>query len=73
MVSPTSERNSEKKRSGGVSVRTESFFSRFFSSLRPCCCRGCALKSSGKNCPAGYKGQQARPNSMGNASTNCMD
>ncbi|PND03764.1 hypothetical protein CXT95_02940 [Akkermansia muciniphila] len=73
MVSSNSERNGERKCSGGAPSRMEPFFSRFFSSSRPCCCRGCALKSSGKNCPAGYQGKQARPNSMGNASTNCMD
>lgn len=73
MVSPNPERNHERKCSGGVPARTESFFSRFFSSSRPCRCRGCALKCSGKNCPSGNKGKQARPNSLGNASTNCTD
>lgn len=73
MVSPNSERNNERKSSGGAPARPESFFSRFFSASRPCRCRGCALKCSGKNCPSGNKGKQARPNSLGNASANCMD
>lgn len=73
MVSPNLERNNGRKCSGGVPARTESFFSRFFPASRPCCCRGCALKCSGKNCPSGNKGKQAQPNSLGNASTNCMD
>ena len=73
MVSPNPERNNGRKCSGGVPARTESFFSRFFSASRPCCCRGCALKCSGKNCPSDNKGKQAQPNSLGNASTNCMD
>lgn len=73
MVSPNPERNNGRKCSGGVPARTESFFSRFFPASRPCCCRGCALKCSGKNCPSGNKGKQAWPNSLGNASTNCMD
>lgn len=73
MVSPNPERNNGRKGSGGIPARTGSFFSRFFSAPRPCCCRGCALKCAGKNCPSGNKGKQARPNSLGNASTNCMD
>ena len=73
MVSPNPERNNGRKCSGGVPARTESFCSRFFPASRPCCCRGCALKCSGKNCPSGNKGKQAQPNSLGNASTNCMD
>ncbi len=43
------------------------------SRLAPLLLPGLRLKCSGKNCPSGNKGKQARPNSLGNASTNCMD
>ena len=69
MVSPNSERNGERKCSGGAPARMEPFFSRFFPP-RALLLPGLRLKNSGKNCPAGYQGKQARPNSMGNASTN---
>jgi len=73
MVSSNPGRNNGRKCSGGAPAGTESFFSRFLRAPRPCCCRGCALKSFGKACPYGSKRKQARPNSQGNASTNCMD